>query len=97
VKARGGAAAALALFALSLVQTRPASAWAQGASAGDQMQHGSGSDLTRHGKDSAAARDISEADVVREQARLRLDTEYLDERAALIQLLFLRGAHRDGL
>jgi len=61
------------------------------------MQHGYSADLTKHGKDSAAARDISAADIVRDQARLRLDTEYLDERAALILLLFLRGAHRDGL
>jgi hypothetical protein len=40
--------------------------------------------------------DVSSADVLREQGRLRSDVGFSEQRAALMLLLWLRSTHRDG-
>lgn len=93
-------AAAAAMLTLALGLTHPAPIAALDASI-DTMRGDS------HAKNSAAqgmgirepgktVLDVSSADVLREQGRLRPDVGFSEQRAALMLLLFLRSPHREG-
>ena len=93
-------AAAVAILTLALGLTHPAPIAALDASIDTRRGDSYATNSAAHGTGSKepgkSVLDVSFADVLREQGRLRSDVAFSEQRAALMLLLLLRNAHRDG-
>jgi hypothetical protein len=93
-------AVAVAILALALGLTHPAPIAALDASIdtrhGDSHVKNSAVYGTGSKEPGKSVLDVSSADVLREQGRLRSDVGFSEQRAALMLLLLLRSTHRDG-
>jgi len=93
-------AVAVAILTLALGLTHPAPIAALDASIdarhGDSHAKNSAAHGTGSKEPGKSVLDVSSADVLREQERLRPDVGFSEQRAALMLLLLLRSTHRDG-
>jgi hypothetical protein len=95
---RLAAAVAMLTLALSLMHAAPIAALDPSIDArrGDSHANSSISQAAGDRGPGKTVLDASSADVLRQQGRLRADVGLSEQRAALMLLLFLRSAHRDG-